>query len=109
MPFGLGLSETILIFVVILLFFGPKRLPEMGAALGKGIRDFKRAISGIELDEQAPETRSAALAPQPPAAQVASGAPMQAPATQPQVAAPVAAAPGTEAPPAVAEAGEPQR
>jgi sec-independent protein translocase protein TatA len=65
MPFGLGLSETILIFVVILLFFGPKRLPEMGSALGRGIRDFKRALSGIELDAQEQQPRSAALAPQP--------------------------------------------
>jgi sec-independent protein translocase protein TatA len=48
MPFGLGISETILIFAVVMLFFGPKRLPELATGLGKGIRDFKRALNGVE-------------------------------------------------------------
>ncbi|MFL5385771.1 MAG: twin-arginine translocase TatA/TatE family subunit [Longimicrobiaceae bacterium] len=47
MPFGLGLGETVLILAVILLFFGPKRLPEAASSLGKGIREFKRAFGGI--------------------------------------------------------------
>ena len=47
MPFGLGFGETILILAVILLFFGPKRLPEAASSLGKGIREFKRSMSGI--------------------------------------------------------------
>ena len=47
MPFGLGFGETILILAVILLFFGPKRLPEAASSLGKGIREFKRAVGGI--------------------------------------------------------------
>lgn len=47
MPFGLGFGETILILAVILLFFGPKRLPEAASSLGKGIREFKNAFSGI--------------------------------------------------------------
>lgn len=97
MPFGLGLSETVLIFVVILLFFGPKRLPEMGAAMGKGIRDFKRAISGLEIDEQAQQPRSAALAAQPQQASIV--APPAADTGTP------AAAPVT---PVAVEAGEPR-
>ncbi len=50
MPFGLGFGEMILIFAVLLLFFGAKRLPEVAGGLGKGIRDFKRSLNG--LDEQ---------------------------------------------------------
>jgi sec-independent protein translocase protein TatA len=50
MPFGLGFGETILILAIVLIFFGPRRMPEMGAALGKGIRDFKRALNGISAE-----------------------------------------------------------
>lgn len=51
MPFGnLGMGEVILILVVLLLVFGARRLPEIGAALGKGIREFKGSIKEIETD-----------------------------------------------------------
>ncbi|HET6763638.1 MAG TPA: twin-arginine translocase TatA/TatE family subunit [Longimicrobiaceae bacterium] len=50
MPFGLGFGETILILAIVLIFFGPRRMPEMGASLGKGIRDFKRALNGISAE-----------------------------------------------------------
>ncbi len=42
--FGMGPWELLLIFVVILLLFGAKRLPEMAQGLGKGIREFKSAM-----------------------------------------------------------------
>ncbi len=42
---NLGLPEILLILVIILLVFGAKRLPEIGASFGKGIREFKRSIS----------------------------------------------------------------
>jgi len=48
MPFGLGVGELILIFAVLLLVFGAKRLPELGGALGKGIREFKHSLREIE-------------------------------------------------------------
>jgi len=41
-----GPLEILLIFVVVLLLFGVKRLPEFGKALGNGIREFKKAIQG---------------------------------------------------------------
>jgi len=44
----LGLPELIIIGVIALLIFGPKKLPDLGAGLGKAIRDFKGAISEKE-------------------------------------------------------------
>ncbi|HVG44092.1 MAG TPA: twin-arginine translocase TatA/TatE family subunit [Longimicrobium sp.] len=64
MPFGLGLGETVLIAAVILLFFGPKRLPDAAASMGKGIREFKRAMSGFTEELTAPQdTASTPLPP----------------------------------------------
>ena len=56
MPFNLGFGELILIMVLFLLVFGAKRLPEIGAAMGKGIREFKKSISEVrdEIDRPAP-------------------------------------------------------
>ncbi len=51
MPFGIGVTEMIILLVVLLVFFGPKRLPEMGRSLGKGMREFKDSISGKDEDE----------------------------------------------------------
>ena len=45
---GLGMGEMLLIFLVVLLLFGAKRLPEIGSALGKGIREFKGSVREIE-------------------------------------------------------------
>ena len=45
MPFNVGPWELLLILLGCLLLFGAKRLPEMGAAMGKGIREFKKNIS----------------------------------------------------------------
>ena len=42
--FGLGAPELIVILVVALLIFGPGKLPEIGSALGKGIKDFRKAL-----------------------------------------------------------------
>ena len=50
---GLGMWEMIMIFLVVLLLFGAKRLPEIGASLGKGIREFKGSIKEIEKEVKA--------------------------------------------------------
>ncbi len=50
--FGIGLPELLLIFGVLLLLFGAKKLPEIGRGLGEGIRSFKSSISGEEEKEQ---------------------------------------------------------
>jgi sec-independent protein translocase protein TatA len=46
MPFGIGIWELLILLLVLLLVFGPKRLPEMGRQLGKGMREFKESVSG---------------------------------------------------------------
>ena len=46
--FGFGMPELIVILVVVLVIFGAGRLPEIGAAVGKSIRNFKKASSGKE-------------------------------------------------------------
>lgn len=51
---GLGMTEMILIFMVVLLLFGAKRLPEIGSSLGKGIREFKSSVKEIEGELKAP-------------------------------------------------------
>jgi sec-independent protein translocase protein TatA len=51
---GLGMGEIVLIFLVVLLLFGAKRLPEIGSALGKGIREFKGSVREIEGELKAP-------------------------------------------------------
>ena len=45
---GLGLPELLIIFFVILLLFGAKRLPELASGLGKGLREFKKAASDVK-------------------------------------------------------------
>jgi len=46
MPGWIGFPELLILLVVVLLVFGPKRLPEMGRSLGKGMREFKDSITG---------------------------------------------------------------
>ncbi len=69
MPAGLGVWELLIIFAVLLLLFGAKRLPEMGRSLGHGMREFKDAVSGIgdepKKDELQPRTPSATQPSQP--------------------------------------------
>ena len=44
----IGASEIILILLVIIILFGAKKLPEIGSALGKAIREFRKASKGVE-------------------------------------------------------------
>ena len=55
MPFGLGTPELIIILVIVLLIFGVGRLPEVGGAMGKGLREFRRAVGGGGDSKQAKE------------------------------------------------------
>ena len=51
---SVGVWEVILILAVLLLVFGARRLPEIGAALGKGIREFKTSVSDIQNEINRP-------------------------------------------------------
>jgi sec-independent protein translocase protein TatA len=72
MPGWISPWELLLLALVVLLVFGPKRLPEMGRSLGKGMREFKTAITGNDDDDK-PELPS----PQPPETVAASTAPRE--------------------------------
>ena len=49
--FGIGMPELIIILVIILIIFGAGRLPEIGAGMGKAIKNFKGATSGPDKKE----------------------------------------------------------
>ncbi len=53
--FGIGMPELIVILVIILVVFGAGKLPEIGSALGKGIKNFKRASEGKDEIEIKPK------------------------------------------------------
>jgi sec-independent protein translocase protein TatA len=75
MPGNIGWTGAVVIILVLLLVFGPKRLPEMGRSLGRGMREFKDSISGndhgdLESEQtQLPQPTANAPAPSPPDAQ----------------------------------------
>ena len=50
MPGFIGIPELLLLGLVVLVIFGPKRLPEMGRSIGHGFREFKNSITGDEKD-----------------------------------------------------------
>ena len=54
---GFGMGEMIFIFLIVLLLFGAKRLPEIGSSLGKGIREFKSSVREIEHELKIPDDR----------------------------------------------------
>ena len=91
---SVGVWEILLLMLVLLLVFGPKRLPEMGRSLGRGMREFKDSITGQDVEQE----EAAAALTQQSSVQTASAA--EAAAAQPAT----EAAPATEAQPAPAPA-----
>jgi sec-independent protein translocase protein TatA len=67
---NLGFTEIMIILVVVLLVFGAKRLPEIGASMGKGIREFKRSFTEVSdqvtqlPEEHTPQSRQIDAPPQ---------------------------------------------
>jgi len=50
---NIGPLEIIIVLIIALIVFGPKRLPELGNSLGKGIREFKESVTGENKDDDA--------------------------------------------------------
>ncbi len=63
MPFGIGWQELLIVLVIVLVIFGASRVPEVGRALGKGIREFRSSVTGKDeetVDEPKAEEKSEA-------------------------------------------------
>lgn len=58
MMFGIGTQEIIFIILIVLLFFGGKKIPELMKGIGKGVRSFKEGMNGIEKDLDVKENNS---------------------------------------------------
>jgi sec-independent protein translocase protein TatA len=54
---NVGPLEIVVVLIIALVVFGPKRLPELGRSLGKGIREFKGSVSGEDDDVEPPRQR----------------------------------------------------
>lgn len=61
MPGNVGPLEIVIVLIIALIVFGPKRLPELGSSLGRGIREFKETISGDKRDDDDPDDEVKAL------------------------------------------------
>ena len=61
---NLGFTEIAILLLILVLFFGAKRIPEIGASIGKGIKEFKR---GLKSDDAVEPPASSDAAPLPPA------------------------------------------
>ena len=68
MPSWIGLPEILILLVIVLLIFGPKKLPELGRSLGRGMREFKDSITGKDDDKQLEERNVEQAAPVAPVA-----------------------------------------
>ena len=51
---NLGFTEIAILLLILVLFFGAKRIPEIGASIGKGIKEFKRGLKDVEASEPPP-------------------------------------------------------
>ena len=72
---NIGPLEIAIVLVIVLIVFGPKRLPELGKSLGEGIRGFRGSLSGDDDDKDSTESKQSELKaatteqPKPPAAE----------------------------------------
>jgi sec-independent protein translocase protein TatA len=73
---NIGPLEIIVVLIIALVVFGPKRLPELGNRLGKGIREFKQTVTGEKDDDVDEDVKVKALS----ATQATTAAPVETPA-----------------------------
>jgi sec-independent protein translocase protein TatA len=55
--FGIGVPELIVILVIVLIVFGAGKLPEIGGAIGKSIKNFKKSVRDSDENETAPDSK----------------------------------------------------
>ncbi len=55
---GIGMQEILFIALIVLLFFGGKKIPELMNGIGKGVRSFKEGLNGMEKDIEEKQTES---------------------------------------------------
>jgi sec-independent protein translocase protein TatA len=63
---NVGPLELAIVLIIALVVFGPKRLPELGRSVGRGIREFKSSISGDHDDDDEPQAQAKIESAQPP-------------------------------------------
>jgi sec-independent protein translocase protein TatA len=63
---NVGPLELAIVLIIALVVFGPKRLPELGKSVGRGIREFKSSISGDDDDDEEPQPQAKIESAQPP-------------------------------------------
>lgn len=80
---GIGLPEIAIVLVILLIVFGPKKLPSLGRGLGSGMREFKDGITGDEKHADEPEQLKAATPPAPPVVPAQPAEPVAPPAPAP--------------------------
>jgi sec-independent protein translocase protein TatA len=71
MPFGFHGFDLIVILIIALIIFGPRKLPEIGGAVGKSIREFKKATSEVVEQVQTPKAPEPKQIPSTPSSTVA--------------------------------------
>jgi sec-independent protein translocase protein TatA len=62
-----GPLEIVILLVIVLLIFGPKRLPDLGRSLGRGMREFKDSVTGKDSDDEPPRLAQTEATPAEPA------------------------------------------
>ena len=63
MPGGIGPLELVIVLVIVLVVFGPKRLPSLGRQLGAGLREFKDSVTGKSRDDDDEDEARPTLSP----------------------------------------------
>jgi sec-independent protein translocase protein TatA len=57
MPFNIGPMELVVVLIIALVVLGPKKLPEVGRSLGKGMREFKDSLANVSADDERDDSK----------------------------------------------------